>query len=392
MNQRLSQEQCTSQTDILQALIDGNGSDLLEILRLLLNSAMVLERTQHLNATQYQRTTERTGYANGYKPKQYNTRLGSIDLAVPQTRDCDFYPSVIERGQRSERALNCAIAEMYIQGVSTRKVDAILEKLCNFNISSSQVSRITAELDDELEKWRNRQLGHIEYMLLDARYEKVRVDKVVRDCALCIAYGIDVTGRKTVLGVSVELSEAEVHWRNFMESLANRGLSGLKMITSDAHVGLQAARMKVFPSVPWQRCQFHLQQNASAYIPKKSMQLEVHGKIKAIFNAPDEIEATRLLQNTANLYRENASDLANWLEENIPEGFTVFGQKNLNEVSRRKLRTTNMVEFQNKELKKRTRVVKIFTNTDSLLRLSSALLMELDEKWQTEEKRYIKIE
>ena len=279
--------------------------------------------------------------------------------------------------------------EMYVQGGGTRKVNAVLEELCGLEVSSSQVSRVNKLMDEEIEAWRNRRLGRMDYLLLDARYEKVRTDGVVRDCALLTAYGVDEKGKRTVLGVSVEMSEAEIHWRNFLESLVSRGLHGLKMITSDNHSGLKAARMAVFPSVPWQRCQFHLQQNASAYIPKKTMREDVHAKIKNIFNAPDQLEAERLLKISAELYRENASDLAAWMEENITDGLTVFSNKELNTSQQKKLRTTNMVEFQNKELKKRTRIIRVFPNKNSLLRIAASMLIELDEKWQTESKAYI---
>ena len=374
---------------LLQPVLDQGLDGVLDVMRLILNESMRIERAKFLRADNYERTTERNGYANGYKPKTLNTRLGAMTVNVPQTRDCDFYPSCLEKGLRSERALTAAMMEMYVQGVSTRKVNAVLEELCGLEVSSSQVSRVNKLMDEEIEAWRNRRLGRMDYLLLDARYEKVRTDGVVRDCALLTAYGVDDKGKRTVLGVSVEMSEAEIHWRNFLESLVSRGLHGLKMITSDNHSGLKAARMAVFPSVPWQRCQFHLQQNASAYIPKKTMREDVHAKIKNIFNAPDQLEAERLLKISAELYRENASDLAAWMEENITDGLTVFSNKELNTSQQKKLRTTNMVEFQNKELKKRTRIIRVFPNKNSLLRIAASMLIELDEKWQTESKAYI---
>ena len=374
---------------LLQPVLDQGLDGVLDVMRLILNESMRIERAKFLRADNYERTTERNGYANGYKPKTLNTRLGAMTVNVPQTRDCDFYPSCLEKGLRSERALTAAMMEMYVQGVSTRKVNAVLEELCGLEVSSSQVSRVNKLMDEEIEAWRNRRLGRMDYLLLDARYEKVRTDGVVRDCALLTAYGVDEKGKRTVLGVSVEMSEAEIHWRNFLESLVSRGLHGLKMITSDNHSGLKAARMAVFPSVPWQRCQFHLQQNASAYIPKKTMREDVHAKIKNIFNAPDQLEAERLLKISAELYRENASDLAAWMEENITDGLTVFSNKELNTSQQKKLRTTNMVEFQNKELKKRTRIIRVFPNKNSLLRIAASMLIELDEKWQTESKAYI---
>ena len=374
---------------ILQPILENGREGILEAVKLLLNEAMRMERSQALNAGHYERSAARVDYANGYKPKTVQSAMGEMTLDIPQTRSGGFYPSCLEKGLRSDRALNLALAEMYVNGVSTRKVTNILEKMCGLEVSSMQVSRAAKMLDEEFASCRTRPIGRVRHLLLDARYEKVRVDRTVRDCALLIAYGIRADGSRSVLGVSVELSEAEVHWRKFLSSLAERNLSGLAMITSDSHAGLAAARMSVFPSVPWQRCQFHLQQNASAYVPKKAMREEVHDDIRNIFNMPTKEEAERLLKLSAAKYREKASDLSAWMESELPEGFTVFEKAPA--AARRKLRTTNMVEFQNKELKKRTRCIRVFPNKESLLRVATALLIELDEAWQTESKAYIAI-
>ena len=223
----------------------------------------------------------------------------------------------------------------------------------------------------------------------DARYEKVRVDGSIVDCALLIAYGIQDDGLRQVLGVSVELSEAEIHWRKFLESLSERGLHGLEMITSDNHAGLKAARQSVFPSVPGQRCQFHLQQNASSHIPQKNMEKEAHEDIRNIFNMPSRQGAEYMLKKTVEKYVGKTSEFARWLETEIPEGLTVFNLAPDSIGTRRKLRTTYMIEFQNKELKKRTRCVKLFPDKESLLRIATALLIKLDETWLGESKRYI---
>ena len=206
-----------------------------------------------------------------------------------------------------------------MQGVSTRKVSAILEKLCGSQVSSSTVSQASKTLDETLEKWRNSPLGEIVYLYLDARYEKVRQDGHIRDCAVLIAFGVDVSGHRKVLGVSISLGEQEIHWRTFMESLVKRGLRGVKLIFSDDHAGLKAARRAVFGGIPWQRCQFHLQQNAQAYVAKKDMQDEVVNDIRTIFNAPDLHKAEMCLKDTVEKYRKTASKLADWMEENIPE-------------------------------------------------------------------------
>jgi transposase-like protein len=367
--------------DAMIQVLDEHGFDgLAHALEILFNEAMKLERSAVLGAQPYERTDERRGYANGFKPKTLATRVGKLELEIPQTRGVEFYPQSLERGVRSERALKLAVAEMYVQGVSTRKVTEITSELCGLDVSSSQVSRAAQLLDEELDSWRNRPLGKLSYLLLDARYEKVRHGGSVVDCAVLVATGVLPDGKRTVLRVSVSLSEAEVHWRKFLAKLVERGLHGVEMITSDAHEGLKAARQAVFPGVPWQRCQFHLQQNAVAYVPKVEMRSPVAADLRGVFNAPDQAEAERLLKLMLDKYRSTAPRLAEWLEENVPEGLTVFTRP---AAHRRRLRTTNLLERLNKEILRRTRVATLFPNEASLLRLVSAVLVEVDQEWQT---------
>jgi putative transposase len=341
---------------------------------------MRLEREKHLGAKSYQRSPERRGHANGYKPKAVNTRVGKIRFDIPQVREGAFYPDALEKGLRSERALTLSLAEMYVQGVSTRRVAAITEKLCGTAVSSMQVSRAAEKLDEVLESWRNRPLGEIVYLYLDARYEKVRMDGQIRDAAILIASGVGKDGRRLILGVSVSLSEAEQHWRLFLEDLIERGLHGVKLIISDDHSGMRKARQAVFTGVPWQRCQFHLQQNASQYVPRKHMQKAVAADIRAIFNAPDRQHAEEYLKQIVDKYAKSASRLSEWMEAGIPEGLTAF---DFPEAHRRRIRTSNMLERVNQEIKRRTRVVRIFPNPDSCLRLVSSILMEISEEWET---------
>jgi len=350
-----------------------------KLMRVLINNAMQVERTKYLQAEQYERTEKRKGHANGFKPKTVKTRMGEITFAVPQVREGGFYPSALEKGLRSERALSMTLAEMYVQGVSTRKVKAITEALCGFEISAAQVSRATAQLDATLQEWRERPLGEITYLYLDARYEKVREDGQVRDAAVLVATGITSQGERQVLGVSVSLSEHETHWRTFLQGLKDRGMRGVRLVISDDHSGLGAARRAVLGSVPWQRCQFHLQQNAGAYVPKQAMRMEVAADIRAMFNAPDRKTAEKFLQAAIQKYAISAPRLAAWLEENLAEGFTVF---DFPLEHRRTIRTTNSLERINKEIRRRTRVVGVFPNEASCLRLISALLMEISEEWQ----------
>jgi transposase-like protein len=367
--------------DLMIQVLDIHGFEgMASAIQILVNETMKIERSETLRAAPYERTNERQGYANGFKPKTLNTRIGKLELQVPQTRGVEFYPKSLERGVRSERALKLAVAEMYVQGVSTRKVTEITQELCGLDISSSQVSRCAQLLGEELRSWRERPLGKLSYLILDARYEKVRHGGSVIDCAVLIALGVLPNGKRTVLGVSVSLSEAEVHWREFLSSLVERGLYGVEMITSDAHEGLKAARKSVFPGVPWQRCQFHLQQNAVAYVPKVDMRSEVADDLRGVFNAPDRVEADRLLNLAIEKYRPKASKLADWMERSVPEGLTVFTRPTAH---RRRLRTSNMLERLNKEIKRRTRVATLFPNEASLLRLVSAVLAEVDEEWQT---------
>jgi transposase-like protein len=350
-----------------------------ELMRVLINNIMQAERSKYLQAEEYERTEELIGHANGYKPKTMKTRLGEITFSIPQVREGGFYPSALEKGLRSERALIATLAEMYVQGVSTRKVKAITEQLCGVEISAMQVSRATAKLDETLLEWRERPLGEITYLYVDARYEKVRDAGQVRDAAVLVASGITPGGERQILGVSVSLSEHEIHWKDFLKGLKDRGLNGVKLIISDDHAGLGAARRAVFGSVSWQRCQFHLQQNAGAYVPKQAMRMEVAADIRAMFNAPDRRTAEEFLQTAIQKYALSAPRLSAWLEENLSEGFTVFG---FPLEHRKSIRTTNSLERINKEIRRRTRVVGVFPNEASCLRLVSAILMEISEEWQ----------
>ena len=370
--------------------VSKQGFDILpELIQVIINAAMQAERQQYLKAEPYQHTEERQGHANGYKPKTVHTRVGSITFAIPQVREGGFYPEALEKGLRSERALLLALAEMYVQGVSTRKVKAVTEKLCGVAMSSTQVSHAAALLDAELEKWRNRPLGEYFYLFVDAYYEQVREDGQVRHLAILTAVGVNLDGKREILGVSVALSEHEVHWRAFLESLKTRGLGGVQLtlapaasagVTSDDHAGLRAARLAVFGGIPWQRCQFHLQQNAQAYVPRKDMQAEVAEDIRTTFNASDRTTADAYLAKAVEKYKKTASRLAEWMAVNIPEGLTVFSFPTAH---RRLTRTTNGVERLHREVRRRARVVSIFPNPASCLRLVSAVLAEISDEWLT---------
>ena len=364
--------------ELLEEVIENGTEGILPVMQMLLNFAMKQERSQYLKAEPYERSTNREGYANGYKPKTLQTRMGSMTVEIPQVWGMSFYPSSLEKGCRSERALKLAIAEMYVKGVSTRKVAKITEALCGLDISSTQVSRLSKLMDEELEAFRSRSLGSYAYVYLDARYEHVRHAGNVRDLAVLLAVGVNPGKPREVLGESVSLSEAEVHWREFMEDLSARGLKGMELIISDDHSGLKAARKSVFPSVPWQRCHFHMAQNAQSYIPKVSLRKTLGGVLKSIFNAPTRADAIELKNRAVNQYGKIAPDWCKWLDENLEEGLTVFSFPMSHW---RKIRTTNGVERLNREIKRRTRVATLFPNKESCLRLVTAIVEEIHEDW-----------
>jgi len=366
--------------DIFEMLKNQDEQSLRSIYELIFNSVMRLERENAINAGPYERSDERNGYSNGFKNKILNTRVGRLELKVPQVRGLDFYPQCIEKGSRSEKALKLAIAEMYLKGVSTRKVDRITEQLCGLNFSSTQVSRVAKELDEQFEKFRNRPLNNFPYVTFDAQYTKVRRNGSVIDVATLIAYGVNTEGKREILGVSMSVSEAEIHWREFMESLVKRGLSGIKLITSDNHNGLREARKKVFPTVPWQRCQFHMSQNAQNFAVRRDQRKEIGQAMRDIFNASSYDIAIVLKEKICVDFEQKAPEFVRWLENNIEEGLTCF---NFPRSHHRKIRTSNGLERVNKEIRRRTRVATLFPSIESALRLVTGVLIEIHEDWVT---------
>jgi len=388
------QDERSAMRSLVELAIEHGTEAMAAAFTTLMNHAMQIEREQVLKAESHQRTADRQGYANGFKPKTMNTRVGQLELRVPQTRGYrdengrPFYPKALDRGVRSERAMILVMAEMYVQGVSTRKVTAVVEELCGLEVTSTQVSRAAAELDEQLDAWRNRPIGEITYLVLDARYEKIRHDGAVRPCALLTAIGIGTDGKRSVLGCSVQLSEAETHWRKFLEGLLKRGMHGVKLVVSDDHAGLKAARQAVMTGVPWQRCQFHTIQNAMKHVPKVAMRPEVARDLRRVFDADEPAEAERRLKEVVARHQKTAPQLAAWLEHAIPEALTVL---TIPAAHRRRLRTTNSLERLNREIKRRTRVATLFPNEASLLRLASAVLSEISDDWETE-RAYLNME
>jgi putative transposase len=379
----------TTLASVMEQLIAEGPQGMAQVMTTLMNLAMRLEREQYLGAGHYERSLGRRGYANGTKSKKIDTPAGTLTLDVPKTAGAQkpFFPQSLERGRRSCRAVMLAAAEMYVKGVSTRAVEKVLAEFGIEGLSSTQVSRAAALLDEELEAWRNRPLGCFRYLFLDARYEKTREHGVADDCAVLTAIGIEPTGRRRVLGVSVAFSEAEVHWRAFLESLVARGLQGVEFITSDDHPGLKAARKAVLPGARWQRCQFHLAQNAIHHAPNQAIRKAIGEELRAIWDAPSLGSAEEELKRLAAKYRTSAPKLAAWLENSVPEGLAAF---KLPREHWRAMRTSNPIERSiQQELKRRTRKIRVFPNEASLVRLVSAILVEIDEQWAASQKPYV---
>jgi len=377
-------------TEWMQGVV-GSQEDLLgRILELGLQALMEAERDEHVGAQPFERSGVRRTHRNGYKPRTLVTRVGTLELRVPQTRDGKFYPSMLERYQRSEGALIASLAECYVQGVSTRKVSRICEELFGEGVSHETVSRYAARLDEELEPWRTRPLegARYPYVMLDARYEKARVEHRIVDVAVLVAIGVNADGHREVLGTDVAHGETTTSWSAFLDGLVERGLSGVELVVSDAHPGLKEARMRHLPGVPWQRCQRHFLENALDKAPK-ALEDELHERLRAVWDADATYdEAREALGALAADLEDEHPKLAEWLEVEGEETLSCF---HFPPEHRRRIRTTNGVERVNQELKRRTRVVRIFPNPESCLRLASALLKEYHEDWITG-RRYLRME
>ena len=344
--------------EILEDFANEGINQLKDSLERLFNQLMIAEREDFIGAGPYERSPDRKDYSNGFKNKTLLTRSGKFNLKVPQVRGGDFYPSSLEKGEKVEQALKLALAEAYVQGVSTRRMKEVTEKLCGTEISSTQVSRLSRVLDEEVEKFKARSLGQYRYLYLDAQYEKVRYEGSVRSLAVLKAVGINEEGVREVLGVSCSLSEAEVHWRGFLENLITRGMRGLQLIISDDHAGLKKALQAVLPSVKWQRCLFHLAQNAGAHVPSASMKKEASAAVREIYQAIDKNEAEQRMRKVVERYKDKALHFCDWLEEHFVEGLTFF---DFPKSHWKKIRTNNLMERMNQEQKRRTRISSAFS-------------------------------
>lgn len=374
----------------MQAVVESEEDLLAAIVRLGLQELMEAERDIYVNAEPFERTGVRRTQRNGYKPRQLKTRVGRLELRVPQTRDGRFSPVLLERYQRSEGALIAALAECYVQGVSTRKVRRICEELFGEGVSAEAVSRYARQLDEELERWRERVLEReFPYLILDARYEKVRREGRIVDAAVLVAIGVDAEGYRQVLGTEVVYGETELTWSEFLTGLKERGLRGVELVVSDAHPGLGDARREQLPGVPWQRCQRHFLKNAKEKAPK-ALEEELNRRLRRVWDESSGYEEAReeLEETAVWLESKEQGELAEWLLADGEETLSCF---HFPERHRRRIRTTNGLERVNQEIKRRTRVVRIFPNPESCLRLVTALLKEWHEDWISG-RRYMRME
>jgi putative transposase len=360
-------------------------------LEAVIHQVMSSEVDDHLVAGRHERTERRNGYRNGSKPRTFKTRVGELALSVPQVRGCEpYHPGLFNKWQRSERALLVACGEMYFQGVSTRNVRQVLEAMCDGEISAMTVSRVAAELDEKLAEFRGRRLDQTSwpYLMIDARYEKVRVEGKVVSQAVLVVVGFTSQGRREVLHWSVGDSESEQCWGEVFRGLKDRGVSGVKLVVSDAHKGIRSALTRHFQGAGWQRCRVHFKREMGRKVSYKVVK-ELMNDLAVVYAAWDRVECLRRGQEMAARWKDRCDAVSRMLEEGLEDTLTVLC---LAEHQRRKLCSTNLLENIMKRLKKRTKVVGIFPNRASCDRLIGSQLLELHEQWQTEEKAYFNME
>jgi len=372
---------------VQEAFSGDEGWDLRRFLEVLLRSAMETEVDAHVGAAHHERTERRRGHRNGTKPRSLSTRVGQLSFSVPQVRGCEpYHPSMFSRWQRSERALLVACGEMYFQGVSTRKVQNVLQEMCGLDISSATVSRVAAELDEKLSTFRTRRLDASEYryLMIDARYEKVRVDGRVVSQAVLVASGVTCEGRREILDWRLGDSESEATWGDMFRELKDRGLKGLELVVSDAHGGIRSAMTRHFQGVPWQRCRVHFFRELARRVSYK-VEKSVISDLRAVYAGGERCECLRRGEEMATKWENRSESLARMLREGLDDTLTVL---DFPEAHRRRLHSTNMMESLMKRLKQRTKVVGAFPNRASCDRLVGAVLLEVDERWSLEPSAY----
>jgi len=372
----------------LEALVAQDRDLLKALVKEALEQVLQSEMTEFLGAAPGERAEGRNGYRAGYYGRGLITRVGKIELRVPRDRNGEFSTALFERFQRSEKALVSALAEMYIQGVSTRKVKAITEELCGHSFSASAISAINKGLDEALTKFARRKLNEdYPYLILDARYEKVREDGVIQSQAVLVAIGINWEGKRQILGVELANRESQTSWREFLLALRQRGLAGVEFVVSDDHAGLKKAIAEIVPEASWQRCYVHFLRNALDYLPRKADD-DCLQELRWLYERRNLAEAQRDLAAWLGRWQKKYPKLTDWVEEHIGSTLTFY---RLPRLHHRHLKSTNMLERLNEELRRRTRVVRIFPNAASCLRLTRALCAETHEAW-LEDNRYINMD
>jgi len=372
----------------IKDLLSQNPDGLREIVRAVMQEMLEAEMTDALQAEKGERTSARLGYRSGYYSRTLVTRVGKLELRVPQDRDGRFSTELFERYQRSEQALVATLAEMYVQGVSTRKVKAITEELCGHSFSASAISSINKRLDDSLAQFASRWLEEpFPYLILDARYEKVREGGIVTSQAVLIAVGIDWDGRRQILGVEMANRESQSSWRTFLLSLRERGLSGVELVVADDHAGLRAAIREVLTEAAYQRCYVHFLRNALDHLPRKADD-DCLQELRWLYDRRSVEEARRDLSAWIAKWEGRYPRLVAWAEETIEETLTFY---RLPRQHHKHLKSTNMLERLNEEIRRRTYVVRIFPNAASCCRLVRALAVETHENW-LEAHRYLNME
>ena len=362
-----------NQEEIQALLLDDRGEAFKKILQTSLNKILQAESAEQLKAAPYERSEERTDCRNGSRDRDLNTRVGRITLHVPRHRNVPFKTLVFDNYSRSEAALVAGMAEMVVNGVSTRKVSRVMETLCGTSFSKSAVSDVCKDLETAVKEFQTRPLeGDYPFLTVDAAYFKVRENSRIISKAFMIAYGTNAEGHREILGFGVYANESSATWTDFLLSLKRRGLTGLLMITSDAHEGILNAIGKVFPTVPWQRCQFHFSRNITDKAPKK-YQTGLRAELQELFNCRTIAEARKVRDRIIEDYRDVAESAVACLDEGFESSMTVML---LPAWLRRFYRTSNQIERLNKELKRRSKVIGVFPNEDSVLRLMGSVLME----------------
>lgn len=372
-----------------KAQVEENSDFLREGVRTLTQALMELEVTQQIGAERHERTSERRGQRNGYRERQWDTRVGSIQLQVPRVRDGSYYPSLLEPRRRAERALVAVVQEAYVQGVSTRRVDELVQALGLSGISKSQVSLLCAELDTEVERFRSRPLvGPYPYVWLDATFVKVRRNGRVVNAAIVLATGVNATtGQREVLGLDVGPSEDGTFWLAFLRALVARGLTGVRLVISDAHEGLKTAIGAVLHGASWQRCRVHFLRNALALVPKSAQQM-VAATIRTVFVQPDPELARATWRHVADTFRSRYLRLASLMDDAEADvlAYLAFPPEHW-----RQIWSNNPLERLNREIKRRTDVVGIFPNDEAVVRLVGMVLAEQHDEWQVS-RRYFSVE